>query len=858
MKEGHLTSNANLLPRDPTAQPIRVLILDDEESIRRLLKMALTRLGCEVETVPNGRQGLQILLTKTFDVAVVDLHMQEMDGIAFIQEAKKIWPWQGFVIYSGFIDNITAEIARREGVQHILSKPLDMNVLVEAIFSESQRRDSQEKNSSRQLPLNLISYQLNIMRHISRDVLQSRNVLGALINLGETLADVLPHHVMGILAIEEGQNALLLQSARPQPAAILDVMKGYMFERYQALSGKVIDPNSIRVERVGPVAAAVSVVPQELQSFTSVPVIIGDTLQGILALGSYDVHAFNEMNVTLLYHAAGTLATTLSALGEIRKIATRDALTGLYNRLQLDEELEKTWQLSIRYKNPMSVLILDLDQFKLVNDMWGHASGDELIREFGNFLKDTIRTSDFIARYGGDEFFIILPRADHEEAVNLAGRILEKTRNMRFLRNTIKLSITTSIGIAVQHPGDPFASAAKLLEQADQALYRAKKSGRDRYYIHETGDSTDSSSADETSDAETASNATTQSRGRVLILDDEEYILMVLKHMLEEKHFDVSIARTISEARELLTNKTKPFDVFLSDLSLPDGNGADLIRWARETDGELVNIVISGNVTAENAITALRYGVYDFVQKPIQPDSMHALMDRAINYRNLLKENAHYRSKLEDMVRTKSAELTTALDNIKVAYEFSLETMVAMLDAREFETGQHSIRVRDLTIALAQAMGIQDSQLEEISRGSLLHDIGKIGIPDSILLKPGSLTEEEWTIVRKHPEIGYRFMTNSAYLQAAALIVLAHHERWDGTGYPQHLKGDDIPIGARIFAVIDAYDAMRSPRVYKLSVSMEKAVAEIRDKSGTQFDPTVVESFLLCVTELEKIGRWAG
>jgi len=167
------------------------------------------------------------------------------------------------------------------------------------------------------------------------------------------------------------------------------------------------------------------------------------------------------------------------------------------------------------------------------------------------------------------------------------------------------------------------------------------------------------------------------------------------------------------------------------------------------------------------------------------------------------------------------------------------------------------VRVRDLTLVLARTMGIEGRQLEEIGRGALLHDIGKIGIPDSILLKPGKLTEDEWEVMRRHPVIGHRFLTNSAYLKTAAALVLSHHERWDGRGYPQGLAGEDISLGARIFAVIDAYDAMRSSRVYKHSVSMEKAVAEIRDKSGSQFDPSIVEAFLQCVTELEKIGRWS-
>ena len=208
------------------------------------------------------------------------------------------------------------------------------------------------------------------------------------------------------------------------------------------------------------------------------------------------------------------------------------------------------------------------------------------------------------------------------------------------------------------------------------------------------------------------------------------------------------------------------------------------------------------------------------------------------------------------MVRSKSGQISDALEQTKASYQFTLEAMVAMLDAREREISQHSKRVRDLTMALARHIGVESPELEEIGRGALLHDIGKIAIPDSVLQKPGALDGDEWDVMKNHPQIGFSFLASSAFLKTAGEIVLSHHEHFDGHGYPRGLKGEEICLGARIFAVIDAYDAMRSRRIYKTLMSAEDALKEITLKNGTQFDPMVVKAFIECQAQIEEIGHW--
>jgi putative nucleotidyltransferase with HDIG domain len=184
--------------------------------------------------------------------------------------------------------------------------------------------------------------------------------------------------------------------------------------------------------------------------------------------------------------------------------------------------------------------------------------------------------------------------------------------------------------------------------------------------------------------------------------------------------------------------------------------------------------------------------------------------------------------------------------------------MAAMLDAREHATGAHSQRVQDITCMIAGDFGIDGHELETLNQAALLHDIGKIATPDHILLKQGALTEDEWQVMRQHVQTGYDLLSKSADLKATADLMVCHHEAFDGSGYPNRLRGEQIPIGARIFTVVDAYDAMRSARPYRDSMKREAAIAEIKKNSGTQFDPAVVDAFIKRIDDIETIGHWTG
>lgn len=325
-------------------------------------------------------------------------------------------------------------------------------------------------------------------------------------------------------------------------------------------------------------------------------------------------------------------------------------------------------------------------------------------------------------------------------------------------------------------------------------------------------------------------------------MDDEPQVRSILLQHFEQLGSECVASASALDALHRM--KDQNFSLVISDVLMPGMSGLEFLRLAREENPETAFIMITGLMDISTAVDSLRLGAYDFITKPFELTAIRRAADRALDRRRLLIENRFYREELERKVRERTFELNEALYDVEESYKITLEALVTALDAREHETQAHSQRVREYTLTLAEELGLKHDDLIQAGRGALLHDVGKIGVRDSILLKPGSLSEEEWVEMRMHPQIGYTILQNIEFLSPAAEIVLCHQERWDGRGYPNRLSGLDVPLGARIFAVVDALDAMTSDRPYRKAMSFEAAFKEIRRCSGSQFDPRIVSAFL--------------
>lgn len=323
----------------------------------------------------------------------------------------------------------------------------------------------------------------------------------------------------------------------------------------------------------------------------------------------------------------------------------------------------------------------------------------------------------------------------------------------------------------------------------------------------------------------------------ILIVDDEYSGRETLQSILEGEGYNLAMAengpQAIAQAKSILP------DVILLDVMMPGMTGFEVCEKIRNDPqvAEIPIIILTALDDRDSLLRGLKAGADDFISKPFDRFELRARLigiTRLNRYQKLLQERENLR---------------TANKRLSDAYEATIEGWSHAMDLRDRETEGHSRRVTELSIKLAQAMGMNDEEIVHMRHGALLHDMGKIGIPDSILHKPDDLTEQEWVIMRQHPRFAFEMLNSIEYLREALEIPYFHHEKWDGTGYPQGLKGEQIPIAARIFAVADVWDALTSDRPYRPAWSREAALHFIQEQSGKHFDPRVVDLFFKVIRQ---------
>ncbi|WP_158794014.1 HD domain-containing phosphohydrolase [Granulicella sp. L60] len=329
---------------------------------------------------------------------------------------------------------------------------------------------------------------------------------------------------------------------------------------------------------------------------------------------------------------------------------------------------------------------------------------------------------------------------------------------------------------------------------------------------------------------------------RILVVDDEETVRTVVAAMLERSGYTATIVASAEDAITQL-QQDPDYDLILSDVMMPGTDGLTLLDQIC-LDHPGMPVVIFSAINDIHVVTnAFRRGAIDYLLKPFVYSELQSIVMRALEHGRLRKQNTIYRHNLEAIVSARTGRLRSTMQDLERSYDITLEAMGAALDLRDEETEGHSRRVTAYTIVLAQAMGLEDEELRVIARGAFLHDIGKIATPDNILLKPGRLDTEEMAIMREHCQRGYEMVSKIPFLREAAEIVYSHQEQFDGNGYPRGLQGEEIPLGARIFAIADTLDAITSDRPYRRGTSFAAAVAEIVRCAGRQFDPRIVEVF---------------
>ena len=342
----------------------------------------------------------------------------------------------------------------------------------------------------------------------------------------------------------------------------------------------------------------------------------------------------------------------------------------------------------------------------------------------------------------------------------------------------------------------------------------------------------------------------TTDQPKLLVVDDEEPVRRALVRILERRGFACTQAEDVASARAILASES--FALVVSDMNMPGESGLELVRSVVMNYPDTATLMCTGIDDAELASSAIEIGAYGYIVKPFEQNEIVIAVLNALRRRQLEIENRHHRENLEEMVKARTTELWTAITDleraqkeIRISREETIERLSVAAEFKDNETAAHIRRMSLYCAMLAERLGVDTSRCEEIRLASQMHDVGKIGIPDQILSKPGPLTSDEWVVMKSHAMIGYRILSNSTseLLNFAATIALTHHERMDGTGYPRGLVEDDIPFEGRIVAVADVFDAMTTNRVYRPAYPIGEALEIMREGRGDHFDPKVLDCF---------------
>ncbi len=326
----------------------------------------------------------------------------------------------------------------------------------------------------------------------------------------------------------------------------------------------------------------------------------------------------------------------------------------------------------------------------------------------------------------------------------------------------------------------------------------------------------------------------------ILIIERDDNTRETLKNFLKP-HYSCATAKFVNEASELI--KDKRFPVIFINCDTQKIKGTDFLSFIQNFSSNSAIIFISNEKSFDDALEAFRAGAFDYIHKPFELQQIEQTVVKAFQEYELKNLSDQYQNKLEGLVRSRTKQLDNALEDVENSYRATLKALIQALETRDFETHGHSERVVTFSLRLAHEVGLEEERMRDLELGALLHDIGKIGVPDMILRKPAKLSEREWEKMKIHPLQGYQILRDIPFLEGAARVVSQHHERWDGKGYPCNLRGEHIDICARIFAVVDAFDAMISDRIYRKGRSIEEATKELEKHAGAQFDPEIVEAF---------------
>ena len=538
----------------------------------------------------------------------------------------------------------------------------------------------------------------------------------------------------------------------------------------------------------------------------------------------YVMELINEMNSEAVMDEDGRNELIKQLSGYNRELYT-DALTGIYNRRYYEERIRNS-------NMSAGVAMIDLDDFKIYNDTFGHDAGDLALTTVVGIIKDNIRRTDMLIRMGGDEFLLVMPDIGEQAFADKLNQIQEKIHSSK-VPGYSQLRISVSIGGILSGSG---STVEKAIRKADQFMYQAKTCKNMVVTEHDEQLKEQQESAN--------NNGSKAHKYRILVVDDSEMNREILSEILSEE-YDIVEADSGDTCIDMLRKYETGISLVLLDIVMPGMDGFGVLNYMNRHHylEDIPVIMISSEDSTETVRRAYEMGVSDYINRPFDAGVVHRRVYNTIK------------------LYAKQRRLITLITNQVYEKEKNNRMMVGILsqivEFRNGESGSHVLNINVFTGMLLESLvqktdkyNITWSERLLITTASALHDIGKIGIDDKILNKPGRLTDEEFKIMQNHTIIGASILENMGSYQDEELMKVAyqicrwHHERYDGKGYPDGLKGDEIPISAQVVSLADVYDALVSERVYKKAYSHEKAIEMIINGECGCFNPILLECLI--------------
>ncbi len=821
----------------------RVLIVTANSNEYEKKYTLLKDTDCICEKASNGRDALRNLLMHDVDVVLLGSDLSAAEQQSLMENVPVVRPW--VQILSAKKSAAGAKTAKSSTAIQSNADGKDLPSSIQKLCRR-KRKSVQPRDSAK---FGEALSRFGAFYHHAQVALSEGGLTTFLNAIGQGLGNLIDSAAVVVLDLADTNPTMKVVLKQDVTPVFVSKISGRMLNLYSIVTGKDLPHGNLDIRHVGKQSGKGGV--DEVGDFVSFPIIIENELEGLLGFASLSPHFYHKNDIPFLYQVVTELPRIIPTWKDIQQKAVSDSFTGLYNRNYLERRLRDVWQEQTTEKQPFAVVMIDLDHFKHVNDYHGHAAGDQVLIEFAGLILSSARQTDVVARYGGDELVVLLPNADAEQAVACARRFVDAVNSHIFCRNTINLQLTSSVGVAINTaPG--IETEKDLLSSADKAMYMAKEKGGGRVVSawdvapsvvllkqeQKTGDDEEEPPQDQ--------RGRYTDRGRILIIDDDKNTCSTFSQVLQHKGFQVDSEFSPSDALKHLREDPDAYDVAMVDLHMPQMNGIQVLDQLRTVAPAVVSLVVAGLAAEDEVEAALESGAFDFIRKPVNFTNMEFALQRAVQHRRLVADlnNCHFQ------LQQKVAENPGVL---RRAYMGTMEALSAVLSVREANTASHNRRVSTYATFLARKMGLHDDRVAILRKAALVHDIGKIGVPDKVLLKPGPLNEQEWEIMQRHPLTGYKILREIPFLHVEAEVVYSHHEHYDGTGYPRGLSGEEILLEARIFAVADTFDALRSDRVYRGAQSLEHAVSEVRSGAGRQFDPKVVEAFCQCYEEMDQL-----